>query len=138
MALAGLIGEKLIKKGATEGEYVEVETSSSTKEGYVVGLYFSAHWCPPCRAFTPKLADWYNKVKSGENGEKFEIAFVSSDRDEKSFNEYFAEMPWHAVSYANRDVKVSCDITKGMKIMSFFDPTRTICHGSSKYPVFPR
>ena len=21
-------------------------------------LYFSAHWCPPCQAFTPKLVKW--------------------------------------------------------------------------------
>ena len=21
----------------------------------VIGLYFSAHWCPPCKAFTPQL-----------------------------------------------------------------------------------
>ena len=115
LALSGIIGDKVIKKGAKEGEYVEVETASFGKEGYVVGLYFSAHWCPPCRAFTPKLADWYNKLKGGEIGEKFEIVFLSSDRDEKSFNEYFGEMPWLAVSYNNRECKVSIRIMKGIK-----------------------
>ena len=107
MALSSIIGDKLVKKGAKEGEYVEVETSDFGKEGYVVGLYFSAHWCPPCSAFTPKLADWYNKLKEGDIGDKFEIVFLSSDRDEKSFKEYFGEMPWHAVSYDNRGIKVS-------------------------------
>jgi len=30
---------------------------------------------------------------------KFEIIFVSSDRDVKSFNEYFGSMPWIALSF---------------------------------------
>lgn len=25
----------------------------------IVLIYFSAHWCPPCRAFTPVLKDFY-------------------------------------------------------------------------------
>ena len=116
MALSSIIGDKLIKKGDKEGEYVDVETSAFGKEGYVLGLYFSAHWCPPCRAFTPKLADWYNKLKGGEIGEKFEIVFLSSDRDEGSFKEYFDEMPWHAVSYDNRGIKVSFCSNNTMKV----------------------
>merc|ERR1719495_1556006 len=44
--------------------------------GKTLGLYFSAHWCPPCRGFTPKLAETYKKLK--EQGQNFEIVFVSS------------------------------------------------------------
>jgi thiol-disulfide isomerase/thioredoxin len=44
-------------------------------QGKVTGLYFSAKWCPPCRAFTPQLAEFYNS-KRGTTDE-FEIVFVS-------------------------------------------------------------
>ena len=44
----------------------------------MVGLYFSAHWCPPCRGFTPRLAKEYERMK-GE-GKKIEIVFISSDK----------------------------------------------------------
>lgn len=57
--------------------------------------YFSAHWCPPCRGFTPKFAEWYkNNVSKMPAGKTFETIFFSSDRDEKSFQEYYGEMPW--------------------------------------------
>merc|ERR1712173_81572 len=71
----------------------------------VVGLYFSAHWCGPCRGFTPKLADLYNKCK--EKNKKFEIVFLSSDHDEKEFKEYYEDMPWCALSYEERGLKSS-------------------------------
>lgn len=67
-----------------------------------VALYFSAHWCPPCRAFTPELATWY-KERSSALG--LEIVFVSSDEDAEHFDEYAAEMPWARLRFADRAVK---------------------------------
>eukprot|EP01012_Entosiphon_sulcatum_P037140 TRINITY_DN4753_c0_g1_i1.p2 TRINITY_DN4753_c0_g1~~TRINITY_DN4753_c0_g1_i1.p2 ORF type:complete len:156 (-),score=27.03 TRINITY_DN4753_c0_g1_i1:14-460(-) len=63
-----------------------------------IGLYFSAHWCPPCRKFTPKLVQAYNVVGDEHPGE-FEVVFVSSDRDEATFKEYFSQMPWLALPF---------------------------------------
>jgi len=51
----------------------------------MVAIYFSAHWCPPCRGFTPQLAQLYKDVTAA--GKKFGVLFVSSDKDEKSFEE---------------------------------------------------
>jgi len=76
--------------------------TSEALDGKYVGIYFSAHWCPPCRGFTPNLAQFYNKNKDALN---LEIVFVSSDRDENSFEEYFKEMPWLSLPYADRDRK---------------------------------
>ncbi|XP_034995850.1 nucleoredoxin [Zootoca vivipara] len=70
---------------------------SSALEGSYVGVYFSAHWCPPCRSLTRVLVESYRKIK--ESGHKFEIVFVSADRSEDSFKQYFSEMPWLAVPY---------------------------------------
>nr|XP_060613621.1 nucleoredoxin [Anolis sagrei ordinatus] len=72
---------------------------SSLLEGSHVGVYFSAHWCPPCRSLTRVLVESYRKIK--EAGQKFEIVFVSADRSEESFKQYFSEMPWLAVPYAD-------------------------------------
>lgn len=67
--------------------------------GKHVLIYFSAHWCPPCRAFTPKLIEVYNEIKAKENA--FEIIFVSSDRDQSSFDEYYSDMPWLALPFGD-------------------------------------
>jgi nucleoredoxin len=65
-------------------------------------LYFSAHWCPPCRGFTPKFAEWYtNNVGKMPAGKKFETVFFSSDQDAKAYNEYYAEMPWKAAPFGD-------------------------------------
>ncbi|CCW63909.1 unnamed protein product [Phytomonas sp. EM1] len=40
-------------------------------------VYFSAHWCPPCRVFTPKLRTFYDKCHKEKN---FEVVFVSLDK----------------------------------------------------------
>jgi len=77
---------------------------ASALEGKMLALYFSAHWCPPCRGFTPKLVELYNTMKaSGRND--FEFIFVSSDEDQGSFDEYYGEMPWLALPYENRNAK---------------------------------
>jgi thiol-disulfide isomerase/thioredoxin len=57
-------------------------------------LYASAHWCPPCRQFTPMLANWYQTVKS-----MVEVVFLSCDHDENQFKNYFATHPWMAVDF---------------------------------------
>ncbi|XP_061181171.1 uncharacterized protein LOC133189790 isoform X1 [Saccostrea echinata] len=91
--------------GITEvqGKNGPVSVSDVIKDNTCVGLYFSAHWCPPCRGFTPKLAEFYKSMK--ENNQPIEIIFVSHDRDQASFDGYYGEMPWHAISFDDQDAR---------------------------------
>mmetsp|Transcript_24150 Transcript_24150/g.51491 ORF Transcript_24150/g.51491 Transcript_24150/m.51491 type:complete len:925 (-) Transcript_24150:75-2849(-) len=95
--MEGLLGGKLLSSSG------EIPTNSVLQGVGVVALYFSAHWCPPCKAYTPQLKKAYNRCKA--KGKSFEIIFVSSDRDEHSFREYFGTMPWYAIPFADRDRK---------------------------------
>eukprot|EP00736_Rhodelphis_marinus_P010949 Rmarinus@m.17245 len=95
MWAADLLGDSL------KGKDGELKTAEHLKDKYV-GLYFSAHWCGPCRNFTPKLIETYKTIVG--KGEPFEIVFVSSDRDEKSFNDYHESMPWVALPWSAQDI----------------------------------
>ena len=66
-----------------------------------VGMYFGAHWAPPCRLFTPSLAEFYSKINSGGDlsAKKIEIVFCSLDGNQAAFERNYAEMPFCAVPY---------------------------------------
>jgi nucleoredoxin len=79
-------------------------TELKAGDNVITALYFSAHWCPPCRRFTPELAKVYQGLKA-EGYTKFEVVFVSSDADDHAFLDYFNDMPWLALPYENRELK---------------------------------
>jgi len=93
-----LLGDILINN---KGE--EIATSKAFEDVDIVGLYFSAHWCPPCRQFTPLLSERYTKLR--EAGKKVEIVFLSSDSDEDSFKSYHSSMSFLALPYSDRERK---------------------------------
>jgi nucleoredoxin len=65
----------------------------------LIALYFSAHWCAPCRKFTPELVDYYNRVSTQHP--EFEIVFVSFDKSQFAMETYMREanMPWPAIDF---------------------------------------
>lgn len=56
------------------------------RDANYVLVYFSAHWCPPCRDFTPLLKNFYEQHHAKKN---FEIVFLSFDKSEKEMRNYF-------------------------------------------------
>jgi nucleoredoxin len=70
----------------------------------VIGFYFSASWCGPCKQFTPVLAQFYNNLKKqGTSSLNLEIVFVSADKSPEDFVKYFSQMPWLSVVWENVD-----------------------------------
>ena len=68
-------------------------------KGKLVAIYFSAHWCPPCRAFTPKLVEFRDK-----NAADVEVVFVSFDKTQEDKDKYMSEtkMKWPTVPYKSK------------------------------------
>lgn len=66
-----------------------------------IGIYFGAHWAPPCRSFTQTLKEFYEKVNATER--RFEVIFVSNDGNDAAFERNFAEMPWCSVPLSDNE-----------------------------------
>jgi len=95
-AFVALFGETL------RGKKGEIATEVALSGKAAVAIYFSAHWCPPCRGFTPALAKAYTQSLKAKG---MEVVFVSSDRSDADFENYYNEMPWLAVPFAKREIK---------------------------------
>lgn len=75
-------------------------SSAEVLQNKVIGVYFSASWCGPCRSFTPLLAQVYQQAK--EQNKAFEIIFVSADHNESEFLDYYqGHHPWLALDYSD-------------------------------------
>lgn len=94
----------------------------------VVGIYFSAHWCPPCRAFTPVLSTMYEDIV--EDHPDFEIVFVSSDQDQSGFDLYYGSMPFKALPFtAENAVKANLASefgVQGIPMLVFLDASGNV------------
>ncbi|KAH9489864.1 hypothetical protein Btru_051777 [Bulinus truncatus] len=75
----------------------EVDATSALEGEKLIGFYFSAHWCLPCRYFDPELVRAYQLLRS--RGERFQIVFVSADRSEEAFQRHVAGLPWLTIPY---------------------------------------
>ena len=104
LLISGLsaIGKEKGSSSATDlfdGPLLDAKGTEVSKEalvGKTIGIYFSAHWCPPCRTFTPKLVKFRDA-----NKKDFEVVFVSSDRNPKAQMAYMKEtgMKWYTMPH---------------------------------------
>ena len=82
---------------ASSGAVGWLSTDAALSGAEVIGLYFSASWCPPCRKTTPELAKVYKRLHA--QGKRLQLVFVSSDKDAASFDEYRGHMPFPAMPF---------------------------------------
>ncbi|KAJ7966028.1 Thioredoxin, nucleoredoxin [Quillaja saponaria] len=95
--------------------------------GKTIGLYFCAHWSPPCHAFTTRLTEAYNNLLTTKD-KSFEIVMISTDRDLKEFNVNISSMPWLAIPYEDRTRHDLCRIfdIKGVPALVLIGPDRKV------------
>jgi nucleoredoxin len=107
-----------------DGTIVPAEDNALAKKKLIL-FYFSAHWCGPCRQFTPKLIDYYNRVVAAHP--EVELVFYSLDRSAKDMESYMREtgMPWLAIDYDKRQEKPELSKTAGNSIPALFLVERT-------------
>jgi len=92
-----LKGQQLLKK---TGVVVDADEALQGKK--IICFYFSALWCPPCKAFTPVLTEFYQELVKEE--EPIEVIFVSGDNspDELLANMKAFHGDWLAVQHGAR------------------------------------
>ena len=85
-----------------KNDLVPFKADDFLKAHYTI-LYYSAGWCPDCRAFSPVLVKAYDKQPKGSG--RFEVLLLSQDKSAKDMLDYMRseKMKWPALAYDKLD-----------------------------------
>eukprot|EP00483_Globobulimina_turgida_P008654 UN08672 len=103
----------------------KIALSDLSKDNEVIGIYFSAHWCGPCRKFTPELKERYSNWV--EKKKALKLVLVSLDKERESFDEYYGSMhtDWFAISFneteRRKDVNARLNLNQSIPCLIFVD-----------------
>ncbi|TNN66066.1 Nucleoredoxin [Liparis tanakae] len=129
--LVSLLGERLVNN-----ENAEVDVQSLGAKLSLVGLFFGCSMNAPCKQFNGSLGEFYSRFKkASEHKDKLEIVFISSDQDQKHWQDFLQEMPWLALPFKDRHKKPSSAVwpkpsrDKGISITSSLPPRRFVAPG---------
>eukprot|EP00438_Fugacium_kawagutii_P002871 Skav222165 [mRNA] locus=scaffold3048:77360:86688:- [translate_table: standard] len=121
------------------GDLIRCETSeviSATQlTNDLIGLYFSASWCPPCQYFVHILGQGYKVIRETHGPQAMEVIMVPLDVDEKLWELHMSKMPWLSIPLKSREVIVKlftahC-ITEVPRLM-FLDSAGTIVSDNAR------
>lgn len=71
-----------------------IPASSALAATPLIGFYFGAKWCPPCRKFSPVLSEFARK-----NSKEFAVIFCSADRTAKQQQEFLGKKTFLALPF---------------------------------------
>lgn len=135
-AFSKLFGDTLIRRNPATNSIQKVSTANELS-GKVVCLYMSAGWCPPCvqQSKMMKQPDMYPAWK--QKGLPVEIVFVSADRDQSGFDNYFGQMPWLALPFSQRCQEImSMYKVEGIPRLMIFSPSgKLISNNAAGVPL---
>jgi len=92
-SLSDLFGNTLFD---ADGNPVGIE---AIEKKAIIGIYFSAQWCPACATFTPLLLSAYQELQEAQKS--FEVVLVSYDHSSADMFAHMTHyaMPWLAVPH---------------------------------------
>ena len=110
--------------------------AGSIEHKKLLGLFFSAHWCPPCRNFTPVLKEFYEAIKK-QYPHDFEVVFLSFDQSLEQFREYYKDMPWKAFPFGDARIKAFCSKfdVKDIPTLIILRPDGTLVSSEGRHEV---
>ncbi|KAE8912798.1 hypothetical protein PF005_g12981 [Phytophthora fragariae] len=127
MVSALLQGTKLVN---AKGETMD---GGDVGQSGLVALYFAANWCPDCRAFQPKLNDFYAEANASK--QQLDVVFLNSDMSEEDQQTHFSTKhgDWWMVP---REAKIRSELRRKYGIRNGKDDVEVgVTHRNSGIPA---